>query len=230
MVVRNAHLLFFLCFAGLTSCAPHLTLPTGVYIESNRPGRSLATNKELRLYPNQQFAYWQWTDMVGTGGQGQGSYHLSGKQLILEFDGRPVESMTIVQERPLAASPDADSVSVQVYLLWKKEAASGLTVLAVDKTGGTLAGVSSSLTGQGLLRLARSQHPQRLVITGIGFKRIEQPWPQSSTAYRIQLAATLGPTYKAGVKLSFRVLHQSPTELIMCQGADTIKLRAASRP
>ncbi|SET35542.1 hypothetical protein [Hymenobacter actinosclerus] len=227
----KTHYSFLLLFAiGLTGCAVNGTLPSGRYLETRGPRVSLFSSKELRLFPNCQFEYTQWTDMVGVGPQGRGKYTLRGQQLHLVFNGQSLEQLPSIQTHLLLTQPDSDSVTVSVDLRVEKEAADGLTVLAFDETGRTLTAASSNQAGQAHLRLARTQRPHHFTITGIGFQSVKQPWPLNSSEYNVQLAAKLGPAHKAGETISFRVLQQSAAKLVLRQGADTITLAATSRP
>ncbi|WP_157781170.1 hypothetical protein [Hymenobacter sedentarius] len=219
-----------LCVLGLTSCATSGELPSGVYLETRGPEAALFSSKELRLYPNRHFEFIQWTDMVGVGSQGRGRYTWRGQQLQLVFNGQSLAQRSSVQAHPLPAPPNSDLRCVSVNLRFGKEAAAGLSVLVYDKTGRMLAGASSDPTGQAQVCLARTQYPHHFTITGMGFRQVDQPWPLTSTAYNVQLAATLGPAYHAGTRLSFRVLQQSATKLVLQQQADTITLAADLRP
>ena len=228
--MKNYYSLLFPFAVVLTSCATSGALPSGVYLETRGSGGALFSSKELRLYPNRQFEYIQWTDMVGVGPQGKGTYALRGRQLHLVFDGQSLAQMSSVQVHLLPTQSDSDSVTVLVDLRFERDAADGLTVLAFDDTGRMLTGASSNQASRAQLRLARTQRAHHFTIAGIGFQGVEQPWPLISTAYSVQLAATLGPAYKAGKMLSFRVLQQSTAKLVLHQGIDTIMLAATQRP
>lgn len=215
---------------GLTSCAASGVLTPGRYVETSGPGVVMFEDKELRLYADHKFEYIHWTDMVGVGQQGKGTYSLRGQQLRLHFDGRSLAKRTTLQQHSFTPQPASDSVTVQVDLLFGKDTPEGLTILALDETGRILTGASSNKAGQAHLTLARTQRPQRFTVNGVGFQRVDQPWPLTSTAYTVQLAEILGPASKAGKVLSFQVLQQTAARLILQQGTDTIVLAASLRP
>ncbi|MGI4969004.1 MAG: hypothetical protein ACRYGH_08635 [Janthinobacterium lividum] len=199
-------------------------------METRGPGVIMFESKELHLYANHKFEYVHWTDMVGVGQQGKGTYALHGQQLRLHFNGQSLAKRTVLQQHALLAQPASDSVTVRVDLLFGKDTPEGLTLLVLDEAGHILAGTSSNKAGQAYLTLARQQRPQHFTINGAGFQKVDQPWPLTSTAYTVQLAEILGPTSKAGKVLSFQVLQQTATKLLLQQGSNTIVLAMSLRP
>ena len=226
--MKNQFLFLGLLAAGLVGCATHRALPLGRYAETGGTGGG----KELRLYPDHRFEYERWSDMVGHGEQGQGSYSLRGQQLRLRFDGGITPPVTRVVPQPLPGPPASDSVAVLVLLRAGQEAAEGLTVLALDEAGRVLGGTSSNAAGRARLAFARTQGPQRFTVNGISFLPVEQPWPRASTAYTVQLAGKLEPAVPAGKARSSRVLQQTAARLTLQQGTDTdtVVLAASPRP
>ena len=227
--MKSQFLLLGLVAAGLMGCATQRALPLGRYVETGGLGVALGEATELRLYPDHRFEYRLWTDMIGVGQQGQGTYSLWGPQLRLRFDGGLPAPVPVVEPQPLAGPPAADSVAVLVLLRHEQEAAQGLTVLALDETGRSLGGTSSNAAGQARVAVARTQRPHRFTIQGIGFLPVEHPWPPTSTAYTVHLAEKLVPAVPAGKVVSFRVLQQTTTRLTLQQGTDTVVLAASSR-
>jgi hypothetical protein len=228
--MKNWHFFLLLLALSLTSCATRDALTPGRYVETRGPGVIMFESKELCLYADHKFEYVHWTDMVGVGQQGKGTYSLHGQQLRLHFDGQSLAKRTVLQQHALLAQSVSDSVTVWVDLLFGKDTPEGLTLLVLDEAGHILLGTGSNKAGQAHLTLARTQHPQHFTISGAGFQQVDQPWPLASTAYTVQLAEILGPTSKAGKVLSFQVLQQTATKLLLQQGADTIVLAMSRRP
>lgn len=228
--MKNQYLLLGFLAIGLTNCATRDTLPLGKYVETRGPGVIMFESKELHLHPDHRFEYTHWTDMVGGGQQGRGTYTLRGQQLRLRFDGGITPPVPRVEPQPWPGPPASDSVAVLVTLRYEREAAMGLTLLALDATGRALAGASSNAAGQARLAFARTQYPHRFTVNGIGFQTVEHPWPRTSTTYAVHLAEKLGPAVTAGKVLSFRVLQQAAARLVLQQGTDTLVLAASPRP
>ena len=232
--MKNQFLFLGLLAAGLMGCATQSALPLGRYAQTGGPGVALGEATELRLFPDHRFEYRLWTDMVGVGQQGRGTYslrgqQLRGQQLRLRFDGGLTAPVPVVEQRPLLGPPASDSVAVLVVLRHEQETAAGLTVLALDETGRILSGTSSNAAGQARLAFARTQRPHRFTVNGIGFVPVEQSWPRTSTAYAVHLAEKLGPAVPAGKILFFRVLRQTPARLTLQQGPDTVVLAVSPR-
>ena len=222
--MKNQVLVLGLLAAGLMGCATQSALPLGRYAQTGGPGVALGEATELRLFPDHRFEYRLWTDMVGVGQQGRGTYSLRGPQLRLRFDGGLTAPVPVVEQRPLPGPPASDSVAVLVVLRHEQEVAAGLTLLALDETGRILRGTSSNAAGRARLAVARTQRPYRFTVNGIGFVPVEQPWPRTSTAYAVHLAEKLGPAVPAGKALFFRILRQTPARLTLQQGSDTVVL------
>ena len=154
--MKNQFLILGLLAAGLTGCARRGALLLGHYAETGGLGVALLESKELRLHPDHRFEYTHWTDMVGVGQQGRGTYALRGQQLRLRFDGGLSAPVPLVEPQLLPGLPASDSVAVFVTLRYGQEVAAGLTLLAVDETGRVLAGTSSNAAGQARLAVART--------------------------------------------------------------------------
>lgn len=227
--MKNQFLLLGLLAAGMMGCATQRTLPLGRYVETGGPGVALGEAKELRLYPDHRFEYRLWTDMIGYGQQGQGTYSLRGQELRLRFNGGLTAPLPMVEQQPMAGPPASDSVVVAVLLRHDQEAAQGLTLLALDETGRTLGGTSSNAAGKARVVVARTQRPHRFTVQGIGFLPVEHPWPHTSTSYTVHLAEKPVSAVPAGKVLSFRVLQQTAAQLTLQQGTDTVVLAASPR-
>lgn len=228
--MKNQFLLLGFLALGLTHCATRAALPLGKYVETRGPGVILLEGKELHLRPDHRFEYTHWTDMVGEGQQGRGTYALRGQQLRLRFDGGRTPPVPKVESQPWPGPTAADSVAVLIALRHGPEAAAGLTLLVMGGAGRVLTGASSNAAGQARLVCARADRPQRFVVSGIGFQPVEYPWPGSSSAYTVYLAEPLDPAVPAGNVLTFRVLEQTAAKLILQQGRDTLVLAALPRP
>ena len=227
--MKNQFLLLGFLATWLLGCATQRALPLGRYVKTGGPGVALGKATELRLHPDHRFEYRRWTDMIGDGQQGQGTYSLRGQQLRLRFDGGLPAPVPQVEQQPVAGPPASDSVAVLVLLRHGQEAAEGLTLLALDESGRTLGGTSSNAAGKARVVVARTQRPHRFTVQGIGFLPVEQPWPNTSTAYTVHLAEKLESAVPAGKVLSFRVLQQTAAQLTLQQGTDTVVLAASPR-
>jgi hypothetical protein len=229
-LMKNKFFLFGFLTLGLTHCATHGTLPLGKYAETRGPGVVLFEGKELHLHPDHRFEYTHWTDMVGEGRQGRGTYSVRGQQLRLRFDGGLTPPVPQVEPQPGPELPASDSVAVLVTLRHGQAAAAGLTVLVMGEAGRMLSGASSNAAGQARLVCARTDRPNRFIVSGIGFQSVEHPWPEKSSAYAVHLAEQLDPAVPAGHVLTFRVLEQTTAKLILQQGRDTLVLVPSPRP
>jgi hypothetical protein len=228
--MKNRYPSLGLLAVGLTSCATSGVLTPGNYIETRGRGVVMFEGRELHLYPSHKFDYIHLTDMVGVGQQGKGTYSLRAQQLHLNFNGRSVAQLSKVQQHSLTSQPESDSVTVLINLRFGPDTPDGLTILAVDESGRIITGTSSNHAGQAHLTLARNQRPYRFTINSAGFQQVTQLWPLTSTAYTVHLAEQLGPAAKGGKVLSFLVLQQTATRLVLKQGADTIVFAASPRP
>lgn len=163
--------------------------------------------------------------IIGSGKHGAGTYELRGRQLRLPFDGQPLGRGSEAQTRPgPAGRPDSLTLTFQVWGRAGREAPQplqGATILARDTAVPVMQGTSVDAAGRATLRLARSQHPQRIIISSVGWQTLSQPWPAHNTAYEVYLQAEYGGLYAAGTVKEFHILRQTPSRLVLRHGNQT---------
>ncbi|WP_375418184.1 hypothetical protein [uncultured Hymenobacter sp.] len=207
---------------GLSACATRPALTTGKYVEDPGPGVLSFESRELRRLPGQRFEYFAYSDDISSSKHGAGTYELRGKQLRLTFDGQPLGPAAQVQTRPGPAT-HPDSLTFQVRGSAGRDAPqplAGATILVRS----TMQGTSVGAAGRATLRLARTQDPQEIVISCVGWQMLRQPWPAQNTAYEVYLQAEFGDLYAAGTVKEFRVLRQTANRLVLRRGNNTTTL------
>ena len=213
---------------SLMACATRPGLAPGTYHET-RPNAVLFASKELRLYPDGRFAYFQHTDMVGAGRQAAGSYRLRGGQLQLRADGTPPFPASYAKSPALPGPANTKALTFRVFVLVypdKVEPLPGANVLLYDEAGRLITAASTDDTNYVSLSLAQKPTPHKILVTSIGLRTWEAPWPGTATDYEVFLAPNVGLDYEAGTRLTFRVLDHSPSRLVLSTVRDTITMVA----
>lgn len=215
---------------GLSACAIRPALTTGKYVEDPGPGVLLFDSKELRLLPGQRFEYFVDSDDISSGKHGAGTYELRGRRLRLAFDGQPLGPASQVQARPGPAThPNSLTLTFRAWGKAGRDAApqplQGATILVRDTNVRTMIqGTSVDAAGRATLRLARTQRPQEILISSVGWQMLRQPWPAQNTAYEVYLQAECGDLYAAGTVKEFWVLRQTANRLVLRRGNNTTTL------
>ena len=216
---------------GLLACAPMRLVP-GTYIETRGPGVVMLAGQTVRLAEGQTFAYNYWSDDMASGRYGQGTYHLRGHQLHLEFGAAPLVVAAAVA-RPLATSPDS---LVLEFLVLARPPGHGAEVaplayatIAAHTESEKVVEVSSDSAGHAVLRLPRTA--RWLSVKSLGFSPWWQECPPSSTAYRLELPAKQGTPYAAGTSKSFRLARRQPARtLLVREGAMQVVFERQPNP
>jgi hypothetical protein len=206
---------------ALSSCAASRELAVGDYQETRGPDVMMWTIAHFSILPGHAFQYGISTDDE-SGRFGAGSYTLRGKRLQLLFNGKALVPPSYAQLQRLPTRPDSLLLTFDVH-----DAANGneplflVGVTLCDEAGGVVSGED----GRAVVRIARSHHTHPISIKYVGRQTLEMPWPDSSTAYQIYLHPSLGTLYPAGSTLQFRVLEQTPAQLVVRRGKSKATFR-----
>lgn len=220
---RTASKLAFATLA-LSACAAPRQLTTGAYLET-LPNTILFSSKELRLYPEHRFAYYQHTDMVGAGKHGTGTYELLGRTLLLHFNGQPAEPATETEQRPLPTNTHAwrfvvtttNHHGISLPL-------AGATLTVFDEAGGEMKTIACDTAGRAEVPALSSIQARSVLISMIGFEPWKQRLSETSTAYDIALRPNFGQAYPEGTTLEFGVLKHGAGRLVLREGKSTISM------
>ena len=206
--------LLALAFA-LSSCAASRELAVGEYVETRGQGVVMWTIRHFRILPGHTFQYELSTDDE-SGRYGAGSYTLRGNRLQLLCNGKAFVPASSAQQQALPTRPDSLLLTFKVFDGGDESYPEPFASIELrDKAGHVEKQIVSNYDGQAVVRTARSQHPHSMLIRQVGRQPFEQPWPDSSTAYKIFLQPSWGALYPAGSRLQFRVLEQTPTQLVV---------------
>ncbi|GAB3830838.1 carboxypeptidase-like regulatory domain-containing protein [Hymenobacter jeollabukensis] len=218
----SIQLLLGLC--GVCSCAAPRTLPPGSYLET-RSNAVLFTSRELVVYPDGHVQYLLHADDRSMAREGSGTYRLRGRHLKLHLNGQPDTARAQATGTPL---PPTDQRQ-QFYITARAGAGppaplSGLTVLARNAAGAIVAAAETDSEGYAELPLVPPAAQQTIEITGVGWRRWQQPRPAEPTTFRVQMVQQPYHPYAPGTRKSFGVLARSPQQLLLRLGADTLRL------
>jgi len=202
--------------AGLPSCTS-LHSAAGTYIETRGPGVVLWAGRTLQLFDDKTFTYSYWSDDVGSGRYGSGTYRLAGNRLRLLF-GPVLPAVAVATARPLAARPDTllefEVLAHAPTGLAPMRAITYATIAAHDAQGKIVAAVASDTAGRAVLRPLGST--RWLSVQSLGFVTWRQVCPSGSTAYRLVLPTNQGTPYATGTRMSLRL---KVTTLMLKQGS-----------
>lgn len=218
--------LLLLLFSGLAACTSHRLLLPGDYQETAGPDVMLFSSKQLVLYPNHRFDYYQHSDMIGMGKQGTGTYRQRGQWLQLRFDGRQSAARTWGRQRLLGAGPDSLVLTFLIrggFGADSLHSVEGATVLLRDAAGKVLNGTSADSKGRATLPFTTTPRPQLVEVAAIGSDVWQQAWPEQPSAFVVRMVPRLGRGVPAGTSWGFRQLPGPPDQLRLRWGADTVR-------
>lgn len=212
-----------LLLGGTAACTSHHALLPGDYQETAGPGSMLFSSKQLVLYPNHRFTYYQHSDMIGMGKQGNGTYRQRGQWLLLHFDGQQPVVQTWARQRPLGAGPDSLVLTFLIRSGFGADSlqpVEGATVLFRDAAGRELNGASADSQGRVTLPFTTNSRSYSIEVHAIGFDSWQQPWPEQPSAFVVRLAPKLGEQVPAGTSWGFRQLPPAPPEGLRLRWGD----------
>ncbi|NVO83654.1 carboxypeptidase-like regulatory domain-containing protein [Hymenobacter terrestris] len=186
----------------------------------------LFSSKQLVLYPDQQFDYYQHEDAMEMGKQGAGTYRQRGQWLQLRFEGQQSAARSRGRQRLLGDGPDSLVLTFHIrggFGADSLQPVEGATVLLRDAAGKVLSGVSADSRGRATLPFTTPSRGQLVEVTAIGFDVWQQAWPAQPSAFVVRLVPRLGRSVPAGTSWGFRQLPALPDQLRLRWGADTVR-------